>query len=201
MYKVFINNKPLLLVNHSNFSIKSNCISADEIINFPSDIDTELKGATIDKPLLVFSQNLDRDFNRFFETYDWVEAAGGIVESENGFLVIERNGFLDIPKGKMEDGESPEESALREIEEECGISGHILEQLITITYHTYLFKGKPTIKKTHWYKFNYSGSDRLVPQLEEGITSVEWFTKSRIPEIRRNTCGSIHEVLDAYEAL
>ena len=201
MYKIFINQKPLVIGNNSNFPIKSNCISADELIDFPNGIEIELNDATIDNPLLILSEDVDRDFKRLFEGYELVEAAGGVVESMDGFLVIERGGFLDIPKGKMEQGESPEESALREIEEECGISGHVLEQLLTITYHTYVFKTRLVLKKTYWYMFSYSGNDILTPQLEEAITKVEWFTKNRISEIRLNTYGSIHEVLDAYESL
>ncbi|MEJ6775748.1 MAG: NUDIX domain-containing protein [Crocinitomicaceae bacterium] len=201
MYKVFIDNKPLVIGNNSMFSTKSQRIYAHELIDFPNDIEAELNNITIDNPLLICSQDLDRDFKRLFEGYDLIEAAGGIVESKEGFLIIERNGFWDIPKGKMEKEETPEESALREIEEECGIYGHVIDQLLTITYHTYLFKGRLVLKKTYWYKLNYSGNDILTPQLDEGITKAQWFTKNRIPEIRLNTYGSIHEVLDAYESL
>jgi 8-oxo-dGTP pyrophosphatase MutT (NUDIX family) len=201
MYKIFINQKPLVIGNNLDFPIKSNCISAHELIDFPNDIELELKASSIESPLLILSQDVEQDFNRLFKGYELIEAAGGVVESKDGFLVIERGGFWDIPKGKMEQGESPEESALREIEEECGVSGHVLGQLLTITYHTYVFKTRLVLKKTYWYMFSYSGNDVLTPQLEEGITKVEWFTKNRIPEIRLNTYGSIHEVLDAYESV
>jgi ADP-ribose pyrophosphatase YjhB (NUDIX family) len=193
MYKFFINDKPLVIGNNSNYSINSTCLYAHELIDFPKDVEIELNDVTIDNPLLILSQDIDRDFKRLFAGYELVEAAGGVVESKDG--------FLDIPKGKMEQGESPTESAVREIEEKCGISEHVLEQLLTITYHTYMFKTQLVLKKTYWYLFSYSGNDTLTPQLEEGITKAKWFTENRIPEIRLNTYGSIHEVLDAYETL
>lgn len=198
MYKVFIDHKPIVILNKSNFSTNLTCIDSQRIIRFPDDIQPELDNATALNPLFILTENVESEFSRLFQSYELVKAAGGVVESDDGFLVIERNGFWDIPKGKMEKGESPEESAYREIEEECGISGHELEQLLTITYHTYEYKGKPVLKKTYWYYFKYEGSDILEPQAEEGITKVEWFSKERIPEIRSNTYGSINDVLDAY---
>lgn len=201
MYKVFIDHKPLLVVNNANFSTKLKHVIAKEIIEFPRSIQTELDGASIDSPLQVVCEDVESEFKRLFKSYELIEAAGGVVESKNGILVIERNGFWDIPKGKMEKGETPAESALREIEEECGIYGHEIDKLLTITYHTYQYKGRDVLKKTYWYLLSYKGDDVLTPQLDEGITKVEWFNQSRVPEIRSNTYGSIHDVLDAYESL
>jgi len=201
MYKVFIDHKPIVIRKNAIFSTNSEQVFAEDIIRFPQDIEDKLSGVSIQNPLQIVSKNVEDDFKRFFKNYQLVLAAGGMVQSKVGVLVIERNGYWDIPKGKMEEGETPEESALREIEEECGIHGHVIEQLLTITYHTYVYKGQQVLKKTYWYKLNYSGTDVLIPQGEEGITRVEWFQSNRFSEIRENTYGSIHEVLDAYESL
>ena len=201
MYKVFIDHKPILLLNNANFSTKLKHVNAQEIIDFPLGIQPELNEATIVSPLQVVCEDVESEFNRLFQSYELIQAAGGVVVSQNGILVIERNGFWDIPKGKMEKGETPEESALREIEEECGIYGHEIDKLLTITYHTYQYKGRNVLKKTYWYLLSYEGNDILTPQLDEGITKVEWFKPIRITEIRMNTFGSIHDVLDAYESL
>ena len=68
-----------------------------------------------------------------------VEAAGGLVFNKDGdILMIFRNGKWDLPKGKLEIGESIEECAIREVEEECGISGLIIEKKIKDTYNIYV---------------------------------------------------------------
>ena len=52
----------------------------------------------------------------------WVRAAGGIVTApDNTMLLIQRNGRWDLPKGKVEPGETLLQAALREVEEETGI--------------------------------------------------------------------------------
>ena len=198
MYKVFIDHKPIVILNKANFSTNAVFVNSEDIKVFPDDILSELESASVSNPLLVLAEDVELEFNRLFREFELVRAAGGMVRSDDCFLVIERNGFWDIPKGKMEKGETPEMSAYREIEEECGISGHQIQELLTITYHTYSYKGRLVLKKTFWFNFTYSGQEVLEPQAEEGITKVEWFSEDRISEIRSNTYGSINDVLDAY---
>ncbi len=199
MYKVFIDHRPIIILDDSNFSENLKyTINASQLIAFPKDIECLLHDITIENPLFIFSNNIDSDFERLFLEYKLVEAAGGLVESESGFLIIKRNGLWDLPKGKIEKNESPEHAAKREINEECGISGHTIEKLLTITYHTYMFKGIMILKKVYWYKFNYLGNDVLSPQLEEDISKVKWFSKKEISEVKLNTYGSINEVFNVY---
>ena len=128
-----------------------------------------------------------------------VEAAGGLVFNKDGdILMIFRNGKWDLPKGKLEIGESLEECVMREVEEECGIIGlDIIEKLLE-TYHTYNMDGEEVLKKTYWYKIKTDYSAKLIPQLEEGITKVSWIDKDQIAEKMRNSYGNISDVLD-YE--
>ena len=128
-----------------------------------------------------------------------IEAAGGLVFNKDGdILMIFRNGKWDLPKGKLEIGESVEECAIREVEEECGIVGlDIIEKLLE-TYHTYNMDGEEVLKKTYWYKMKTDYSAKLIPQLEEGITKVSWIDKDQITEKIRNSYGNISDVLD-YE--
>src|SRR5690606_25043669 len=52
----------------------------------------------------------------------WIHAAGGVVFNSAGdLLMIHRLGRWDLPKGKCEHNESVNESAIREVQEECGI--------------------------------------------------------------------------------
>ncbi|GAA4315220.1 NUDIX domain-containing protein [Mucilaginibacter gynuensis] len=125
-----------------------------------------------------------------------IVAAGGLVKNEDGhFLFIYRNDKWDLPKGKIEKGEGIKEGAVREVEEECGISVNKLGKKICKTYHVYTIKKEVVLKKTHWYKMKYKGQEKLKPQKEEGITDVRWFKKGQVGTIVENTFPSIMDVL------
>ena len=111
----------------------------------------------------------------FLGLFTIVEASGGLIVNENqDFLFIFRRGFWDLPKGKMEKGESKKQTAKREVVEETGIDSVKIISKLGITNHTYKNRsGKRMIKKSHWYLM--SGSDqKLKPQLEEDITMAKW---------------------------
>jgi len=116
-----------------------------------------------------------------------IEAAGGIVRSQNLMLWIYRHDRWDWPKGKAESGESHQETALRECEEECGLrSLNISDPGIALeTHHLYWFQSGPAWKTTVWYPMDCP-MDRnrdLIPQLEEGITRVAWMSEEESAEI------------------
>src|SRR5215218_6550882 len=102
-------------------------------------------------------------------------AAGGIVENENGEILFQfRRGVWDLPKGKLDDGESLEECAVREVEEETGLKKVELEEFLLATYHTYHENGKQVLKESHWYKMRADGRQELTPQTSEDISEVKW---------------------------
>src|SRR4051812_30335921 len=66
-----------------------------------------------------------------------VEAAGGLVVADDGRVaVVHRPRYDDwsLPKGKLEDGETFEQAALREIEEECNLRCSLQEELSSDQY-------------------------------------------------------------------
>ncbi|MFT4600976.1 MAG: 8-oxo-dGTP pyrophosphatase MutT (NUDIX family), partial [Arenicella sp.] len=119
----------------------------------------------------------------------------GLVEFKGKFLFIKRNGLWDIPKGKLEKGESIEEGAVREIEEECGVENPVILSHLVDTFHTYNYKGKDVLKKTYWFHLSLDEVNELVPQGEEGITEVGFFGLDELNEIEANTYVSILEVI------
>lgn len=156
----------------------------------------------IDNVVKSYPQKSETELLKVFEGYKFIEAAGGIVAKGDEFLFIKRNGVWDIPKGKLEKGESVEEGAIREIEEECNIFNLRLQQHLIDTWHTYEHKGKNVLKKTYWFYLRVDQLDTdLKPQTEEGITAVQFFGLKDFEIIRSNTYGSIHQVLDALELL
>jgi len=199
MYKVFIQNKPLIFANESEFQ-NFNGILIKESIAFSDRtlVNNLLKNASTQNPVFILCENPEKSFQLYFENHEKIEAAGGIVKRKNRYLFIKRNGVWDIPKGKLEKNETPEIGGVREIEEECGIKNPTIEFLITITYHTYEFKGIPTLKKTYWYAMNYDGPKDVQPQIEEGITKVDWKKESKISKILTNTYASIEDVIRQF---
>lgn len=148
----------------------------------------------------VITKNPEKSMYSFFKKFKFIEAAGGIVKNENKFLFIKRNGLWDIPKGKIEKNENPEETAIREIKEECGLTGKlVIRKKLTDTYHTYEFQSKSILKKTHWYFLEYAGDNSTKPQLEEGITEIIWTTREDFKTIQSNTYPSIMDVLSTFE--
>ena len=132
----------------------------------------------------------------FSAGYTLIEAAGGLVyNTKKQCLMIFRNGFWDLPKGKLESGESTEECALREVEEECGVSNLEILSELESTYHTYEINGKAVLKRTYWFNMytNYKGA--LVPQVREGITKVEWVDKKDLMLRVEDAYASVRDLL------
>src|SRR5690606_35875177 len=130
-----------------------------------------------------------------------IEAAGGIVSNnEQEILFIRRLGKWDLPKGKMEKGESREESAVREIEEETGLKDVELVRFINTTYHINVERnGEKILKCTHWFEMNLDGEDTSKPQTEEGITEVAWKNYSQIKnEVFPNTFKNIKLIIKEF---
>ena len=200
MYKVFIDHRPIIFLQKEDLSTGNLQLEAKSVKSL-DEIQEVLAEVRIDNPLYLTTQTPKNDFSRFFQEYLFIEAAGGIVERDEKYLVIKRMGFWDIPKGKIDQGESPEVACVREIMEECGIDEHQITSPLVHTYHTMKWDGKKALKKTHWFMLSYDGSLETEPQLEEDITEVQWMTKDELLSIRENTFGSINDVLDAFVKL
>lgn len=143
-------------------------------------------------------EDSDRLFAQFAAQFVPVEAGGGLVVSpRDEVLMIFRNGRWDLPKGKLEPGEEIAECAVREVEEECGITGPVLGKLLTRTYHLYELHGKWMLKRTTWYAMRHDGDGELVPQGEEGITDIRWIAPDNVRSYVENTYPTIREVFAA----
>ena len=105
-----------------------------------------------------------------------VHRAGGgkVKNTSDAILFIYRNGRWDLPKGKLESNESIENCALREVEEECGVTSLSIEHELETTYHIFKRKGQLILKITHWFEMRTGHTGTLQPQAEEGITAVSF---------------------------
>ena len=136
-------------------------------------------------------------FNLAKKRIKLIKAAGGLVKNGKGkLLFIYRLGKWDLPKGKVDEGESMRRAAVREVQEECGIKVDYLGKKITSTYHMYFMKGELVMKKTNWYEMGVNKVPKLKPQLEEDITEAVWLGDEKLDTIRTNTYPLIADILD-----
>ncbi len=118
-------------------------------------------------------------------------SAGGLVIDSTGTkgLLIGRRDLKDqtrerllwsLPKGHIEEGETPEQAAVREVQEETGIESEIAKELGVINFW-FMAGGNRIHKTVHHYLFKETGG-KLAPQLTE-VDDVGWFPLSEIVDL------------------
>ena len=180
MYKVFINEKKLTLNKYP--------VEIDKNLRYEGfatlEIAFDLLENTSCPEINVYGEEIGEMWEDFTHMFRVVEAAGGLVDNgKNAYLFIHRLGRWDMPKGKIEAGESMDQAALREVEEETGLTDLTLNNFLNSTLHIYRERnGERVLKTTYWYRMTYSGTKNPKPQLEEGITKVAWMDPLQIME-------------------
>jgi len=183
MYKIYINEKPVFIASKQEFPNILNkgyhVINEGDKLFFNNNIFELLENHL---GLIFISEHAEHLFQHFSESLKLIEAAGGIIinPDRSKILFIYRRNKWDLPKGKIDEGESVRKAAWREVAEECGISTHIIDEHLCDTYHIYSHKDKWILKKTYWFIMS-ADEEKLTPQAEEDITKAEWIS---IDEIR-----------------
>ena len=131
------------------------------------------------------------------QQYLVVKAAGGIVRKGDRILLIYRLKKWDLPKGKIEKGETSIEGAQREVEEECQVTTHVLDK-VCHTWHTYTRNKKKYLKKTYWYAMECQDDSMMKAQAEEGIEEVKWMREHEAKQALYDSYYSIRYVLRKY---
>lgn len=198
MYKVFVENLPVIFTQNSENDPHLLIMEASEVQDINAVVRTNASFITDSNPLLIRCVHLEHDFNHIFRDFQRVIAAGGMVQKDNEVLMIRKNGFLDLPKGFVDQGEQLEDCAYREIAEECGIQGHHLVHKLGQTMHTYFYEDKPVLKVSHWFLFRYNGTKDTVPQYDEGITEAVWMSRGELETALTACYASIREVLECF---
>jgi len=128
-----------------------------------------------------------------------IVAAGGLVTNTSGkLLLIFRRGYWDLPKGKLDDGESIEACALREVQEETGLKHIVLGPELGITCHEYFDKWtqQDVEKQTHWFAMKAEDGQQLVPQSEEDIEQIIWADQAQINLCMQDTYPNIIRIME-----
>lgn len=136
---------------------------------------------------------------RFLELCSPITAAGGIIFNEKEeILFIKRNGLWDLPKGKIDKGESPEECAYREVKEETGVKNLNIIRSGEITYHIYLLNGELILKDTHWFLMKAPSDQHFLPQHKENITQVKWMHREAFKKVQEETFPLIWDLINNF---
>jgi len=118
-------------------------------------------------------------------------SAGGLVidgidgprEDQLAALIgrMDRRGRMiwSLPKGHIEQGETAEQTAIREVAEETGIHGHVLAALGSIDYW-FVTEGRRVHKTVHHYLLRFSGGELCDEDVE--VTEVAWVPVNELPK-------------------
>lgn len=189
MYKVFVNDKILKISEQiiNNTDIKVEYINHNQLLKIILDLEKgKYNSINIITPC---TKCVIDDFNKIADIR--IAAGGKVTNTENEILFILRDNVWDLPKGFIEPGESTENAAIREIEEETGVTNIEISNYLKTTYHTYRYKGNLVLKISKWFnmKSNYKGNFK--PQKEEGITEVKWIKNNDIDKVLQSTWNNI----------
>ncbi len=126
-----------------------------------------------------------------------VKAAGGLIRKKEKFMMIYRMKKWDLPKGKKEPGEDYQQTAVREIYEECNVSVKLGRKICT-TWHTYTMNKNSMLKKTRWFAMDLMDDSKERPAMEENIEEIRWMTQKEIYHALENSYRSIRFVFEEY---
>ncbi|MCA0932252.1 NUDIX domain-containing protein [Lutimonas saemankumensis] len=197
MYTIFKNETLIILTDQLNISDKGFRFNWEELTTKEALLSLISEG--LDK-IVFYHSDLKFMWQEFRNKFKIIEASGGIVKNQkHEILFIFRNDKWDLPKGKIESGESRAEAASREVEEECGFTRLKTGEFVGTTYHLYSEKNEEILKVSFWYEM-FSDQSDLTPQLEEGITELKWVKEQDFSSVLDNTYPNISLLMDMYVA-
>jgi 8-oxo-dGTP pyrophosphatase MutT (NUDIX family) len=203
MYKVFFNESIIQIDSEFKKSLNNNIpkIVDTESYDFVNQLVYDIESVSKECNFLILDQDINKIWDQFQSHFKIIGAAGGLVQNDEGsFLFIKRLGVWDLPKGKIEKRESSENAAIREVEEECGLSDLEIIRPLVSTFHIYRspylkFPKNLVLKETRWFLMHYSGNEMPVPQVDEQIEEVRWFAVSELDQVKANTYSSLIDFL------
>ena len=198
MYRLFCNNKTLVCRNFFEQSLDADINDSVYSTQVFENTFNRLKKWLDEGEENLEINDVDNDILAAVikKIFRFAPAAGGLVLINNGMAAIERNGIPDLPKGHIENNESPDEAALREVREETALSNLSIIKQLPSTFHCYLLNNQWTLKKTSWFLMKSEDEFRPKPQEEEGISKVYLLNKDNVSEFLEKTYSSIRLSLE-----
>jgi 8-oxo-dGTP pyrophosphatase MutT (NUDIX family) len=199
MYKVFVNDKPLFLTNQIFKETDFQLFLLDSVDI--KQLIIKIFQNKIHKAYLYYPDE-KAIMKKLKDKIPVNKAGGGLVYNQKGeVLFIFRNGKWDLPKGGIEKKEEIEETAIREVEEETGVTGLKITRKLQKTYHVFKRNGIYKLKITHWFEMQTNFEGTPLGQLEEGIEKVEWKNPSQIQEALENSYENIKLLFESEKLL
>ena len=220
--KIYFNDRPLFLCDEMTDEIKRYAHHDDTILideySHPAvnAMVHEMRRESVHAGIFLHS-DLGMLKKAFWKKFMLVQAGGGLVQAGGGlvqaggggtqpgdglvqngheqYLFMLRRGKWDLPKGKLDPGETLEQCAVREVGEETGLKRVRLDGPLLVTYHTYDENGHHILKETHWYRMTVSSDQGIMPQREEQITELVWADRKKTGSLLKNTFPSVIDVL------
>ncbi len=203
MIHIFYDNTKIILSEHTS-PLSENSVSFAEIKKKGTDdLLKTIENKNITSSITIMGESSDEMLDYFRDHLTEITAGGGLVQnSDDEILFIFRNGKWDLPKGKPEKDENIEETALREVEEECGISGLEIVGTLPETYHIYpLATSGYVLKKSVWFHMRTISKQPLKAQKEEGITEVRWIGIPVEEDILTHAFPSIRSLVEYFSRI
>lgn len=201
--KIYFDDKPLFLCDAVEGEIQSLIHHDDAVFIDELNLHT-IKSMIHEMQLpkvhagIFFHADLEELKKAFWKKFTVVLAAGGLVMNDKEeILLIFRRGKWDLPKGKLDKGETLEQCAIREVQEETGLRKINLQSRLITTYHTYHEGTKFILKESYWYTMRADSEEKLIPQTEEEIIEIKWVSQEDIKKYMRQTYPSVADVLKA----
>lgn len=199
--KIYFGNKPLFLCDNVEEELQP-FIHHDDAV-FIDELDTHTIKSMIHEMELekihagvFYHPDLAALKKAFYKKFTVIQAAGGLVLNEKKeLLMIFRRGKWDLPKGKLDKGETLEECAVREVEEETGLQQVKLHTPLLVTYHTYHEGTKFILKESYWFNMTVRGEQKLVPQTTEDIHAIQWVTAEQARKLFPECFPSVIDVI------
>ncbi len=201
-YKVYLNDTAIFLGSPQSIT-SVGVVPAKDVCLVPYSgekkqiehyVDELERGAEI-KVLAFHGENVERLWADFQGCFSPVKAAGGLVTCADGrLLVMLRRGRWDLPKGKIDVGESPPQAALREVQEETGLKIVHLGPFVGHTWHLYRQASTRFLKCTWWFRMS-TPDIHTTPQREEDIEEIRWVAPLAWLAERPNVYPNIREII------
>jgi len=194
MYKVFVNKKELILTTEPPKKTKAKVLPLKE--TSLTEIIRILRTTRV-KTLYLLHDNPKKLLALFKKKLPVTIAAGGVVQNQEGkLLFIYRKNRWDLPKGKVDKGETLQEGAKREVKEETGVKKLTVGALAGITYHIFKRNNRYQLKESHWYYMTTPYEGNLIPETKEDITEAVWKGKKKTTKALEKTYPNIVHLFD-----
>lgn len=202
--EIYVNNKPLVLTNSAENYLKKNAKAAEYLLlsgAFARNLKLAKRHLETVSGIgaMIHDSSAEALEDLLTNELTGVKAAGGlVVNSHRELLMIYRRGNWDLPKGKMDEGESEVECAVREVAEETGVEALVPKEKLKSTFHIYDQDGDTILKTTEWYLMHVEGRPSLHPRLDEDIICAKWVTTQEASILIQHTYPIIRELVEEF---